>query len=180
MDFWWIRKKDQLKELIVDSNQLTDECDYPYLQSLMHLSISNNQICDLDRLMDKDGFARKYIFIQILPSKTNILVNQIKLQTSFPRLQYLNINGNPVCPLLINQYESYCMMSRDPTELDETHHGRQCREVHLNFRKEDMRLKRTIVESIPRIKVVNHKTVGTNQHVIKSRIPISYRSWVFS
>ena len=26
-----------------------------------------------------------------------------KLQTSFPRLQYLNINGNPVCPLLINQ-----------------------------------------------------------------------------
>ena len=111
MDFWWIRKKDQLKELIVDSNQLTDECDYPYLRSLMHLSISNNQICDLDRLMDKDGFARKYIFIQFLPSKTNILANQIKLQTSFPRLQYLNINGNPVCPLLINQYESYCLIN---------------------------------------------------------------------
>ena len=47
-----------------------------------------------------------------------------------------------------------------------------------DFRKEDLRLKRTIIESIPRIKVVNHKTVGSNQHVIKSRIPVSYRSWI--
>ena len=54
-------KKDQLKELIVDSNQLTDECDYPYLQSLMHLSISNNQICDLERLMDKDSLLKYQI-----------------------------------------------------------------------------------------------------------------------
>ena len=54
-------KKDQLKELIVDSNQLTDECDYPYLQSLMHLSISNNQICDLERLMDKDSLLKYLI-----------------------------------------------------------------------------------------------------------------------
>lgn len=77
--FWWIWKKDQLKELIVDSNQLTDECDYPYLQSLMHLSISNNQICDLERLMDKASllkFQIKSIFrflkkITILSTLTN-------------------------------------------------------------------------------------------------------------
>ena len=64
-------KKDQLKELIVDSNQLTDECDYPYLQSLMHLSISNNQICDLERLMDKDSLL-KYLIESLFENSEKI------------------------------------------------------------------------------------------------------------
>ena len=91
LNFWWIRKKDQLKELIVDSNQLTDECDYPYLQSLMHLSISNNQICDLERLMDKDSLL-KYLIESIFWNIKNWRIWQPWQTNSSYKLAFLDFS----------------------------------------------------------------------------------------
>ena len=68
---------DQLCELNLDSNNIDDHSEFPILQSLVHLSLSNNNICNLELFLEKS-------------------------MTSFPKLQYLNILGNPICPLSIN------------------------------------------------------------------------------
>ena len=69
---------DQLCELNLDSNNINDESEFPFLQSLVHLSLSNNNICNLDSFLEK-------------------------IATSFPKLQYINIIGNPLCPITIDR-----------------------------------------------------------------------------
>ncbi|KAG5871373.1 hypothetical protein JTB14_028905 [Gonioctena quinquepunctata] len=63
----------ELKELILDNNQLTDSLVLPYLPQLYTLSLNKNKINDIESLLAK--------------------INQ-----NCPRLNYLSLLGNKACP----------------------------------------------------------------------------------
>jgi hypothetical protein len=63
----------QLHTLILDSNYLTGETEFPLLPKLKTLSINCNRICNLE------------LFIE-------------RVKAAFPALQYLSMLDNEACP----------------------------------------------------------------------------------
>ena len=71
----------KLKHLKLDNNFLNDRSAFGYLQNLNILEMNNNKFVNLEKLVDK-------------------------LSKAYPRLEYLSLLGNDLCPA-INQQSKY-------------------------------------------------------------------------
>nr|XP_047145123.1 leucine-rich melanocyte differentiation-associated protein isoform X1 [Hydra vulgaris] len=67
----------ELKELILDNNELTDDLELPQLKHLETFTINKNKIKNLEGIL-------------------------MKISTSFPKISYLSLLGNEACPTQLN------------------------------------------------------------------------------
>ncbi|KAJ8985629.1 hypothetical protein NQ317_015125 [Molorchus minor] len=63
----------QLRELVLDNNQLSDSLSFPYMPELHTLSLNKNNICDIESLL-------------------------LKIRENLPNITYLSLLGNKACP----------------------------------------------------------------------------------
>ncbi|XP_065651674.1 leucine-rich melanocyte differentiation-associated protein isoform X8 [Hydra vulgaris] len=67
----------ELKELILDNNELTDDLELPQLEQLETFTVNKNKIKNLKGIL-------------------------MKISTSFPKISYLSLLGNEACPTQLN------------------------------------------------------------------------------
>lgn len=114
-----------LEELILDGNQLNDtQTQFPKLSELQTLMINKNHFQDLYRLADQ-------------------------LHDAYPKLAYLSLLGNDVCP--------YRIISTDQTSLDSSSYAQH------QLDEEYRRYRHLLIYRIPTLKFLDSREINRNE-----------------